>query len=344
MGMKIKRKKARHKVKSTVNNAERSGNMLESVWLVDPTTKKLISPYDEHPKCKKIVAAQPFTVSIVSAVVAEDLDGFMQGNNDILIFSKSSLGTQPLVERIHFFEENISPGRPIKNILAENIFITDDFNGEDKFWLELHVVEVDKYNKSQRKAAVQAFQSLASMTGAVFPALLPYSFGASAAAGVIENLISAIEKDTPVVQVPFAFYPTSPRPGRAVMQSGTYVVFSQAQDPEQYTLNSNGLLSRGNKPAEVSYVVFDITPGKQPSPAFITSQKLATLLTQMKNGNTNDPTATINFLMDTLTQYENFTKLKRYNSLVSKDTLTQQEKDLMREIKKIDVLKPFLPK
>ena len=319
--------------------------MMESVWLVDPETKNLVSPYEVNPKCKKLKAAQPFTVSILSAVVAEDLDGFLQGNNDVLILSKSSLGSQPLVERIHCFEEEIPTGRPIKNILADNIFITDDFNGDDRLWLELHVLEVDRHKASERKAMTQSFQGLATTAGAIFPAILPYAFGASAIAALADKLVSALEKDTSVVKVPFALYPDAPRFGRAVMQTGTYVAFSQMKDNSSYKLQQNGLLTTGNKPSDSSYIVFQVAPIKQACPEFVTNQKLATLLTQMKNGNPSTPAATIDFLMNTLTQYDNFIKLNRYIDLKNKGAdISTEEKTLLKTIEKIEALKPFLPK
>ena len=63
----------------------------------------------------------------------------------------------------------------------------------------------------------------------------------------------------------------------------------------------------------------------------------------MQRGNTTSPLATIDFLTDTLTQYANFKKLNRYVELKSKEELSTEEKALLVEIGKMDVLKPFLP-
>lgn len=317
--------------------------MKDAVWLVKPDTKELVTPYEEQAGCKRLVAASPFTVSMVAAVVAEDLDGIFRGRNDLLVLSRSSMGEQPLVERIHFFEEEIPKGHPIKHMLAENVFINDDYNGIDKLWLELDVLEIDT-DTGERKAAVKAFQSLAATAGAVFPAILPYAFGASAAVGVIEKLVSALEKDKHVVRVPFAMYPGAPRPGRAPLQAGTYVAFAKPQDPLGFRLHANGLLTTDNTTSEVSYVVFEMAPVRQASPKFLASQKVATLLTQMQQGNPHSALSTIDFLTDTLTQYGNYKKLNRYLELKSKETLTKEEKALLVEIGKIEALKPFLPK
>lgn len=139
-------------------------------------------------------------------------------------------------------------------------------------------------------------------------------------------------------------YPDAPRLGRAPLQAGTYIAFAKPQDPSGFKFQANGLLTASNETSEVSYVVFDVAPVKQVSPKFVTNQKVATLLTQMQRDNPHSALATIDFLTDTLTQYENFKKLNRYLELKSKEQVSDEEKTLLAEIEKMDVLKPFLPK
>lgn len=315
--------------------------MYDNIWLVLPGTKELVSPYELYPKSKPIKAAQPFTVSMVAVVVAEDLDGIFRGRNDILVLTKSSLGEQPKVERVHCYEEEIDKGRPIRHIFAENVCIADDYSGNDRLWLELNVLEIDS-DTGERKAAVSAFQNLATTAGAVFPVFVQYSFAASAAVGVIEKLIDALEKDTNVVKVKFSLYPDEPQPGKPPFQSGTYVVFAGPQDPNKYKLQSNGLLTTGNKPSEVSYAVFSISPQKRVSPNFVMNQKIATLLTQINFGNGNTSKSTFDFLNSTLSSYSNYKKLNRYIELKKKSSPTDEEKSLMEEIANIVELKPFI--
>jgi hypothetical protein len=317
--------------------------MFDNVWLVLPRTKDLVSPYQLYPASRPIKASQPFTVSLVSVVVAEDLDGFLRGKNDVLVLTKSAIGEKPLVQRIHFYEEEVPKGRPIRNMFADSVFVTDDYSGSDRLWLELNVLEVDT-DTGERNAAVNAFRSLSSTAGAVFPAIVPYTFAAGAAVTLIEKLVSVLEKDENVVKVRFALHPGEPRIGKAPLQGGTYVVFAVPQDSSKFKLQPNGLLTPSNKPSEVSYVVFDIAPQKTISGSFVMNQKVATLLTQLQSGNSNSAKSTIEFLNETLTEYSNFKKLQRYLELKSKQDLTPQEKELMVEIGKIKDLKPFLPK
>lgn len=317
--------------------------MYNNVWIVLPNHKDLVSPYELYQESQLIQAAQPFTVSMVTVVVAEDLDGILRGENDILILTRSSLGEQPFVERIHFYEEEIPHGKPIGNLFADTVYTADDYSGFDRLWLELNILEIDT-DTGERKVAMNAFQSLAATTGAVFPILISHTFVASAVANVITKLCTVLEKNTNVIRVPFALHPGEVRPGKAPFQFGTYIVFSQPQNPEKFKLESDGTLTENGNAANVSYAVFNIAPQKQVNPTFVMSQKIATLLTQINTGNENSAKKTIEFLNDTLTEYSNFTKLKRYLQIQEKVNPTEEEKALMEEIKKIEALKPFLPK
>ena len=316
--------------------------MFDDVWLVPPKASGLVSPYDVHDGCKRIVGAQAFTVSLVTVVVTEDLDGWLRGRNDVFVLTKTSLGEQPFVERIHFYEEEVPEGKPIRHMLAENVLVCDDYSGTDRLWFELNILEVDT-DTGERKAAVKAFQSLAATAGAVYPAIVPHVMVASGVVSAVEKLVSALERDTNVVKCPISLYPHEPRPGRAPFQTGSYVAFAQPVDPSGYKLGKNGLVTRGGKPSEVSYVVFDIAAVKTVSPKFVTTQKIATLLTQMKQGNPNSAQSTLDFLGNTLTAYSNYKQLRRYLELKAKDSPTAEEQDRMRELEGLDALKPFLP-
>ena len=317
--------------------------MFDNVWLVLPESKDLVSPYELYETSRVILTAQPFTVTMVTVVVAQDLDGFLRGKNDILILTRSSLGEQPFVERIHFYEEEIPKGKPINNLFADTVFITDDYSGTDRLWLELNVLEIDT-DSDERKAAINAFRSLAATAGAVFPVVASFAFAASSVVSVVDKLFSAFAKDKDVVKVPFALHPGNPRPGKAPLQAGTFVVFSQPQDPAKYKLESNGSLTLNGQAPDVSYAVFNISPQPQVSPNFVLSQKVATLLTQIHVGNPNSAKGTMEFLDNTLSEYSNFIKLKRYLELKKKANLTEGEKSLMEHIAQLEELAPFLPR
>lgn len=318
--------------------------MIDNIWLVLPRTDGLRSPYELYETSRRIRAAQSFSVALTNAVVAQDLDGFLRGKNDIMLLTKSSLGQQPQVERIHYYEEEVEKGKPIKNLLGNSVFVADDYNGKDRLWLEMNVLEIDT-DTGERKGAIQAFGSLAATAGAVFPAIVPYAFAASAVLQVVEKLLSALDKDENVVKVPLSLHADEPQPGRAPLQVGSYIAFAQPVDPEKYRLDKNGNVyeRKDNRPANISYCVFTVLPEKELAPEHVLNQKVATLLTQIRSGNRNSALGTLAFLQDTLTQYANFKKLARYRDLLKKTDPAPEEKALMEEIASLEILQPFLP-
>ena len=320
----------------------------ENIWYVPPGSKKLINPASTD-ETNWIRKAQPFTITLLNFTVADDLDGFLRGNNDLLVTTRSSLGTAPRVERVHFYEEEIVAGRQIDNIFAESVHLCEDYNGLDRLWVEVNVTEVDRAASADRAQAISKFSQLAQTAGAVFPLVLPYAFGATAIAGVFNNLIDTLEKDDPVIRVPIAFYAgdlVRGRRGRAPLQEGDYVAFAGEVDGSQYELDDAGNLVKGKtKIRDVSYAVFQVFRQKIFTPNHLADQKIATLLTQMKEGNDGTAQATIDFLRETIEARSNFNLLKRFNDLAElpQSELTPDEQKLMEEIRRNGALRDFLP-
>ena len=93
----------------------------------------------------------------------------------------------------------------------------------------------------------------------------------------------------------------------------------------------------------VSYSVFTVIPEVRVSPEYVKNQRIATLLTQLKSNNENSAKGTLEFLSDTVSGYSNFRKLDRYLALSKKTDRTDEENELMQEIRSIEALKAYLP-
>jgi hypothetical protein len=317
--------------------------MKGTTWQVNPKTGALVPAYQVQPYAKQLVAAHPFTVSLKSVMVADDLDGWPRGDNDLLLMSDSALGERPIVRRIHHYAEEIPPKTVLRDFFAETVFVCDDYSASERLWLELKVVEVDT-DTGDRKALTNAFTKVG---GAVFPTTLPYAALGSGVVMAVEKLISALESNVGVIECPMALYPPDRPDAGMPLQTGTYVVFSQQVDGAEYAFIPGFELRRvDDKEVKVGYAVFTIGAVKGISPQWVISQKVATLLTQIDQGNDTAAKGTIDFLADILQQYSNFRALKRYAELKAKDpfALTEEEKQLMERIAKMDGLAPFLPK
>lgn len=319
--------------------------MKDQSWFVAPNSSELTNINAEHPRAKRIVEAQPFTVSLKTVMVAEDLDGYLSGDNDVLIVSGASMAEQPLVKRVHYYEEEVPARTVLKNFLAETLYLCKDYQGS-RLHLEIEVLEVDR-DPDERKALVSGLTNLVGLLGAAFPQFLPYTMFGSALVTVVEKLISVIQKNEWVLKGAVNLYSL----GRmdAPLQTGTYIFFHSDVDGSKYRLEPGfKIVSRSGGPAKASYATFTIEAVKDVSPQFVDAQRAATLLEQLNKGNPNTAKTAFDFLTDTLRGYSNFWDLKRYVELKDKkdrdpNALSEEEKKLMERIAKKEDLKSFLP-
>ncbi len=318
---------------------------IHSVWFVPPNKQELLDPYRQYEQAEQLQEAQSFSVTLASIVVSGDHEGICRGDNDLLVTSRSSVGTQPRVERIHTFQEGVPIGKPIRNLFANSMFVTDDYSGTERLWLELNALEIDT-DDGARRNAVQKFKTLARKAGAVYPALIPYTFSAQAVVEIAETILSAFEEDEYLVRQSFDLHPGETARGELPLQTGSYVVFDhQINEPEKYVLDQSGLVTsrNGEEQSGKSYAVFNVKAEHQLQREHVQSQKIATLLSQIRSGNSNTPKQTIEFLNETLEGYSNFKKLQRYKELKNQDEKTEAMNDRIKQIKKNPELQPFLP-
>ncbi|MBE3560497.1 MAG: hypothetical protein IMW89_14930 [Ktedonobacteraceae bacterium] len=337
-----------------------------TLWYVAPdeAAGKLSSPYmtcadgnDPH----AIIAAQPFTVSLKAICVAEDhhrtlFEGLFP-QDGVLILSSNSLGTKPAVQRVHYYQEHLPRATLIDSFLSDTVYLCDDYSGHERLWLEFHIMAVG-VPQEERDTLVNKFTSLAETAGSIFPVALPYSFIASTVVKSVEQLLNATQQAKHLLSRRVAFYPHHPRTptdagasgspdhNTPILRCGTYIIFAEAVDGNAYTLQADNSIT---PVPDVSYLVFMIDRESIPSPDWVTSQRVAMLLTQINQGNANSEQAPIVFLNNTLTGYSNFSKLQRYLELWQKkqgdeNSLTAAEKALMLRIASIAEIQPFLPK
>ena len=342
--------------------------MEETVWFrpFDAGTRNLQSIYqaDEAPPDGPgvIATGRAFTVSIEAMRLASRpeeswYERVIHPHTDILILTSSALGSKPLIDRVHYYKTDINLEQPLlaHDLLSDAIWVCDDYQDPDPFYVELKVVTIDRSDE-QRHAALQGFETFASSAGSIFPVALPYiALGQGVLEGLNKLFDAAMRHETYRISEPLRLFP--PRTPRSkTIRTGQYVILSEAIDGTQYELGENSVLTsadghepkgQGGKP--LSYAVLRIDLVKQIQIDFVISQRVATLLTQLKNDQEGQPAGTMQtsfgFLNDTLKAYTNFTDLQRYQELVKKGaSRTAGENEQMQMIEQREELKPFLPK
>lgn len=335
----------RPKPTADVYASEPSLSVSDNLWFSPPRSTKLIDPYSVDDRDSlPIQPAEAMTIALLSVVVAEDYEAFFRGNNDVLIATRAGIGSQPLVTRLHAFEPEIPVGQPIRNIYADTIFATDDYDASSRVWVELNVIESDRHSKQERDAIITRFQGLAQLAGAVFPAFIPYAFGVAAASDVFGKLLDALERDTPVIAMPVSLYGGETGRGRIRLRPGIYAAFNQPIDPSDYTITTRGQVRPKDGAPSVSYLLFDVRRVAEQHRSIMDSQRAATLLTQLDEGNPNSAKAGLDFLVSTVKGYSNFKKLERYVELSAKDELSAPEIGLLKQIASNTELSKFVPR
>ncbi len=339
----------------------------ETVWFVpfDSQDGALRSVFEAETAAPDapgtITTGRPFTVSIQSLKLARQthrswFQKVLHPDFDVLLLTSSTLGSKPLVERVHYYKSEIDLDRPLlaHDLLADVVWVCDDYHDPDPFYVQIQVVVVDRSDDT-RHAVLKGFETLASTAGSIFPVALPYiALGDGVLEGVEKVIGASMRREVYAISEPLKLFP--PRtPRHKAMRPGQYVILSDEVDGAQYYLGANGELANqaGNEPVRddgvpLSYAVLRIDAAKEVQTDFVISQRVATLLTQLKNDREAQPAGVLEtsfgFLTDTLKAYTNFTDLQRYQELLQKgDRRTPGENDQMEQLAKRSQLRPFLP-
>ncbi|NWJ98329.1 MAG: hypothetical protein HXX20_21460 [Chloroflexi bacterium] len=325
----------------------------DRVWYVafNDERGQLNSPYHEDHSVPKIAAAQPFTVTLNTVWISGKPDQSMlhwllHPNTDVVIKSTTVLGTHPEVQRIHYYQDSVPIHQTLTGFLAQTMFVCDDYSGNDNLALKLQVLMVD--DSSKQDGLVTSFSGLVNGSGAIFPAILPYTMIAVGLSKTVEQFIKGTDETKPLLECSINFKPAGH--GCPILREGTYVVFDREVEAGDYILiDNNRLVSSDGQDITIdaTYAIFTIEIGNAPSPEFVVSQRVATLLTQLDKGG-NDPSKTsIEFVTETLQLYSHFKDLQRYADLKAesaKRSLTVPEQALIERLGQREELQPFLPR
>lgn len=318
----------------------------DCLWYVPFDTTQLLSAYEPHRHCPVVTAAQPFTVEMRAARVEDDphspLYHWVHGSDGILILSNAVLGDKPTLQRVHYYADHPVAKEVINDFMAGTIYVCGDYSGHDHFWLEIRVLSV-KADPQGSAALISKFNALASEAGAIFPAVMPYTLAADGVLKTVENFVDSSARNCDVIRYPVRFNPAGH--GYPLLRPGSYVVFPRATQAGHFQLADNEqLVTADGADALVTHAVFTIENKNEPDPDFVTSQRVAMLLTQIDSGNQNADQASVQFVTDTLTQYGNFKDLQRYDELKSQPARSVDEQKIMDRLALRPELQPFLPK
>jgi hypothetical protein len=293
--------------------------------------------------------AQKFTILVHGLWAKEKRD--LTSGNDLVVVSKHQLGDRPLVDKLHFYQANVSSKKYEGSFFHPIVYATQDYRTTDqKITLEVGVYDEDGLNAGEVAALQAAIQGASTAAAIAFPVFAPYAGLASNVASAVVQLVSNLNQHDRIIQgrIDLDFNKPTGR-GYKLFQPGFLICFAQPVEATDLWLGSTGKIytqagTTGHwvEYAETSYIVLRVVRDFLQSPDYVVDEKAATLMSEL-TGKGDRMTNTLNFLRDTLNAYNSYRRLQRYVELRTKSELSNDEKALLAELEKDPGLRPYLP-
>lgn len=281
--------------------------------------------------------AQPMTVRLRGVKIAEDYDGVLRGDNDLMIVTKFQLGDEPPVERLHFMDKDVELGWH-DDLFHSVVYSTPDYSGK-RLTLQLRVYDVDNVNEE----LIGSVKQLSGRAAGLFPQLAPYLGVVNFAVGPVVELVNNIDEHDEILndQVTLEL-PRENRVGIKVLKPG-YVVCSRDTIEQDATLGADLRIQPpgGGEDTNGSYAVFGILRDNIVDQQYAINQRAAKLVAELK-GKGQSEHSPIHFLQETLDVYGKFRKLERARELQDSNTLSDAQQRLLNDLKSNPELAPYL--
>ncbi|MFT3767433.1 MAG: hypothetical protein QM820_18425 [Minicystis sp.] len=254
------------------------------------------------------------------------------------------------MDKVHFYRQNVVPPNYEGAFFHPVAFATKDFRTEDVLLtLEMKVYDEDGLTKKEAAEIQAAIVGAGSAAAIAFPAFAPYAGLATGVGSALVDLVDTLDNHDRIISGRIALnINKSPDQGYDLLQPGFLVCFEKDVDASQLVMGNDRRVYRLVNNDHVaykdqSYAVLRVRRDFVPAPDYVIDEKVATLLAQLETGKGQPGTASLTFLRETLEAYTNFTRLQRYTELAGRQTLTDDEKALLNELKGDPKLAPYLP-
>ena len=259
--------------------------------------------------------------------------------NDLFIATKFQTGTNPLVQRVHKYEEKRKIGH-VGPFFKSVVCSFSDFRSNDII-LNTQVYDIDSWK--YLKEHVDDVSNLIGSAG-IFPALVPYVPMAIKFAQAFANLLEKSDSHEKIIDSNLELEIIKPHRGARILQTGHWVCFSDNMPsglkitPTLKIINKNGESFK-----DCSYIVYSIRNILAEEPEWEITQKVATLLTEL-HGKKGRAKSAISFLTSTMEGYANFKKLNRHSEITNRKKPSKEETMQLKKLNADQKIKPFIPK
>jgi len=259
--------------------------------------------------------------------------------NDLFIATKFQIGTSPIVQRVHKYEEKRKIGH-VGPFFKSVVCSFSDFRSNDII-LNTQVYDIDSWK--YLKEHVDDVSNLIGTTG-IFPAIVPYAPIVTKIAQALVNLIEKSDSHEPIIDSNLELEIIKPHRGARILQTGHWVCFSKPQPSGlKITPTLRIINNSGDTFKDCSYIVYSIRNTLAEEPEWEITQKVATLLTELK-GKGGSGKAALSFLRSTMDGYVNFKKLNRQSEITKIKKPSKEETMQLKKLNADQKIKPFIPK
>lgn len=294
--------------------------------------------------------AQKLSITMEGAWVRDDHDGFVSGLNDIIITSKHRVGVRPIIDKIHFYQQEVPEKTWIGHFFHPLIFGSDDFREAEvqEVTLEVRVFDEDSLTEAEGNG-IQTVISAGTLAAAVaFPVFAPFAGLAAGLGKTLVHLVDDLDEHDRIVEGRIRLAVNKPQgQGWDLLQPGFLVCFADEIDASSLSLGHDKKVYGGAPTRPIlfehqSYVVVRVTRDALQAPDWLIDQRAATLLSEIENGKRTGRPGALDFVRKTFELYTAFSRAQRLRELSHAIDLTPDEELLLAELKADPDLAQFL--
>lgn len=284
--------------------------------------------------------AQRLSLTMEGTWIRDNHDGFIAGLNDVIVASKHRVGSRPIIDKIHFYEQEVPERTWVGHFFHPLIFGSADLREDEvqEVTLEVRVYDEDSLSESEGRA-IESVISAGTLAAAVaFPVFAPFAGLASGLGKTLFSLVDDLNDHDRIVEGRIRLAVNKPSgQGWDLLQPGFLVCFAEELDASSLHLGGDKKVYGGSPGRPVlfehhSYVVVRVTRDALQAPDWLIDQKAATLLSEIENGKRTGRPGALDFVRKTFELYTAFSKLQRLNELSLKQDRTADEERRLAEL------------
>lgn len=291
---------------------------------------------DYFGKNSEFHSAEPLTVRFRGTMVLEDEEGWLKGDNDLMIVTTFQFGKEPPIQRLHYMRDDTPLG-------WQGSFFHDIVLSVREFSAKILTLQVQVYDlDGVSEDLISSVRTISTSTAVAFPQIAPYAGALNFTVPALLKLVDNLDNHDRIIDQRIKLEIAGPNQGFRLLQPGYFVCFRKPVSQGLKLSNDLRVLKDDNSEfKDCSYAVLSITKDFHDEAEWEIDQKTAKLIAEL-NGKGQSGKTALEFLRETIDGYSNFKKLRRAKELQAKDNLSKAEQELLDELLNDQELSPYL--